>query len=85
MTLSRYQIFLPYVLSDGKESTYNAGDPGLILGWKDPLEKRMNIHSSILTGRFLWIGEPGEFQSMGLQRVRSDRVNNTSVCFGISN
>ena len=25
--------------SVAKESTYNAGDPGLILDWEDPLEK----------------------------------------------
>ena len=34
--------------SDGKESTCNAGDLGLILGWEDPLEMGMAIHSSIL-------------------------------------
>ena len=28
----------------GKESACNAGDPG----WKDPLEKKMTSHSSIL-------------------------------------
>ena len=33
--------------SDGKESAYNAGD----LGWKDPLEEGMAIHSSILAWR----------------------------------
>ena len=26
--------------SASKESTRNAGDPGSILGWEDPLEKR---------------------------------------------
>ena len=34
--------------SRGKESTYNAGDAGLIPGWEDPLEKEMVTHSSIL-------------------------------------
>ena len=33
--------------SDGKESTCNAGNLGLILGWEDPLEKEMATHSSI--------------------------------------
>ena len=33
----------PLFLS-GKESTCNAGDAGLILDWKDPLEKEMAIH-----------------------------------------
>ena len=32
--------------SDGKESACNARDLGLILGWEDPLEKRMATHSS---------------------------------------
>ena len=34
--------------SDSKESACNAGDPGLILGWEDPLEKGMATHISIL-------------------------------------
>ena len=28
-------------VSYGKESTCNVGDPGLILGWEDPLEEGM--------------------------------------------
>ena len=38
------------------------------LGWKDPLEKDMATHSSILA----WTEEPDGLQSMGLQRVRHD-------------
>ena len=34
---------------DGKESTRHAGDPGLILGRKDTLEKGMALDSSIFT------------------------------------
>ena len=34
--------------SDSKESAYNAGDLGSILGWEDPLEKGMAAHSCIL-------------------------------------
>ena len=34
-------------VSDGKEAACNAGD----LGWKDPLEKEMATHSSILAWR----------------------------------
>ena len=30
-----------------KESACNAGDPGLIPGWEDPLEKEMTSHFSI--------------------------------------
>ena len=37
------------------------------LGWEDPLEKEMAIHSSILAWRIPWTEEPGGLQSMGLQ------------------
>ena len=40
------------------------------LGWKDPLEKRMATHSSILAWRIPWTEEPGRLQSMG--RKKSD-------------
>ena len=39
------------------------------LGQKDPLEKGMATHSSILAWEILWTEEPGGLQSMGLQRV----------------
>ena len=45
--------------SAGKESTCNAGDPGLILGREDPLEKEMETHSSILAWEIPWTEEPG--------------------------
>ena len=47
------------------------------LGWEDPLEEEMAIHSSILAWRILWTEEPGRLQSMGLQRVRHDWMANT--------
>ena len=31
------------------------------LGWKDPLEKGMATHSSILLGRIPWTEEPGGY------------------------
>ena len=34
--------------SDSKESAFNVGDPGSILGHEDTLEKGMATHSSIL-------------------------------------
>ena len=47
-------------------------DAGLILGSgispRDPLEKEMATHSSILTWEIPWIEEPGELQSMGSQK-----------------
>ena len=54
--------------SDDKESAYNAGDLGLIPGQKDPLEKGMATHSSILAWAIPWTEEPGRLQSKGSQR-----------------
>ena len=34
--------------SDGKVSVYNTGDRVRALGWEDPLEKEMAIHSSTI-------------------------------------
>ena len=42
------------------------------LGWEDPWEEGMAIHSSILAWRIQWIEKPGGLQSMGLHRVRHD-------------
>ena len=42
------------------------------LGWEDPLEKGMAIHTSILIWRIPWTEEPGGLQSKELQRVRHD-------------
>ena len=58
--------------SDGKESTCNVRDLGLILGLGDPLEEGMDTHSSILAWRVPWSEEPGRLQSMRLQRVGHD-------------
>ena len=41
------------------------------LGWKDPLEKEMAIHSCILAWRIPWTEEPGRLQSMGSQESDS--------------
>ena len=42
------------------------------LGWEDPLEKEMAIHSSTLAWRIPWREEAGGVQSMGSQRVGHD-------------
>ena len=42
------------------------------LGRKDPLEKEMVTHSSILTWKNPWTEESGRLQSMGSQRVGHD-------------
>ena len=44
--------------SDSKESACHAGDPGLIPGQEDPLEKEMATHSRILAGKIPWTEEP---------------------------
>ena len=44
----------------------------LSLGWEDPLEKEMAIHSNILAWKIPWTEEPGRLQSMGLQGVGHD-------------
>jgi len=54
----------------------NAGDLRDIkvrfLDRKDPLEKNMATHSSILTWRIPWTEEPAGLQSIGLHRVGHD-------------
>ena len=42
------------------------------LGWEDPVEKEMAIHSGIPAWRISWTEEPGGLLSMGSQRVRQD-------------
>ena len=42
------------------------------LGWEDPLEKEMAIHSSTIAWKIPWAEEPRRLQSMGSQRVGHD-------------
>ena len=42
------------------------------LGWEDPLEEEMVVHSSILAWEISWTEEPGGQQSMGCQTVGHD-------------
>ena len=42
------------------------------LGWEDPLEKEMAIHSSTIAWKIPWTEEPGRLQNMGSQRVGHD-------------
>ena len=51
--------------SPGKESACNAGDVGLIPGWKDPLEKGVATH--LLPGKSPWTEEPDGLQFMRWQ------------------
>ena len=59
MTLSRYQIFLPYVLSDDKSPPTMQEIQVWSLGWGDPLEKGMATYCSILAWRISRTEEPG--------------------------
>ena len=45
------------------------------LGWEDPLEKEMAIHSSTIAWKIPWTEEPGRLQSMGLQTVGHEYSN----------
>ena len=42
------------------------------LGWEDPLEKEMAIHSRTIAWKIPWTEEPGSLQPMGSQRVGHD-------------
>ena len=68
-----------------KNPPVNAGDEGLmqetILGWEEPLERKMATDSSILAWEIPWTEKPGRLQSMGLQKSRtqlSDRTTTTN-------
>ena len=54
------------VITGGKESACNTGDPGLSPGLGRPLEKGMATHSSILAWETPWTEESG-----GLSLLRS--------------
>ena len=49
------------------------------LGLKDPLDKGMAVHSSILPWRIPWTEKPGGLQSVGLPRVRHNWETNTTT------
>ena len=55
--------------SDGKQSAYNAGDPGPIPGSGIFPGERNDAPSSILAWEIPWTEEPGGPQSMWSQRV----------------
>ena len=45
------------------------------LGWEDLLEKEIETCSSILAWEIPWTEDPGELQTLGLQRVWHDVMN----------
>ena len=77
---------LPKWLSD-KESTHQAGDVGLILGWQDPLEKKIATHSSVLGWKISWTKQPDRLQSVEPQKsrtpLRDKTMPNSLVCYHV--
>ena len=60
----------------------------LFLGQKDPLEKKLATHFSILAWEIPWTEEPGGLQTMGLQELDTTYQLNhhhTVKAFGIVN
>ena len=55
----------------------------LSLGWEDPLEKGMAIHSSILRWEIPQTEARVRLQSMGLQRVGHNSVTFTFIFFTV--
>ena len=50
----------------------------LFLGWEDPLEKEMAIHSSTLAWKIPWMEEPDRLQSMGVTKSRT-RLSDSAI------
>ena len=66
-------FFFFFGFPGGSESACNIGDLGSVPGLKDPLEKGMATHSSILAWRITWIEEPVRLLFMGYKE--SDMSN----------
>ena len=51
------------------------------LGWEDPLEKEMAVHSSTLAWEIPWTEEPGGLQEAGMSpwSCKGVRYNNSNV------
>ena len=62
-----------------KVSIYNVETWVRALGWEDPLEKEMAIHSSTIAWKIPWTEDPGRLQFVGSQRSRLS--NYTSLYF----
>ena len=55
-------------------SAGDTGDPGSVPGSRRSLEEGVAALSSILPWKIPWTEKPGVLWSIGLQRVRHDRV-----------
>ena len=58
------------VVKDLPTKAEDTRDKGLIPGSGRPLDEEMATHSNILPWEISWTEDPGELQSMGLQRIR---------------
>ena len=58
--------------ADGKESATMWKTWVQSMGWEDPLEEGMAVHSSILAWTIPWTEEPVGLQSIGWHRVGHD-------------
>ena len=68
-----------------KNLPINAGNPGLIPGWEDPLEKGMAIHSNILAWRMPRTKETGGLSPWGHKESdMTKRLTHTGVFVSLS-
>ena len=55
------------------------------LGWEDPLEKEMAIHSSTIAWKIPWTKEPGRLQSVyGVAKSRTQLSDFTNAIFRLT-
>ena len=62
-----------------KNLPVNAGAVSLIFGYREPLEKEMAAHSSVLAWEFPWTEQPGGLQSMGSQKSQTRLKDQTTA------
>ena len=68
------QATLPHCVSICLPTQETPEIPVQSLGWGDTLKEEMVTHSGILAWKIQWTEDPGELQSMGLQRVEHNSV-----------
>ena len=72
-------IFSPFICQEAVKHLSTMRETWVrALGWEDPLEKEMTIHSSTIAWKIPWTEEPGRLQSMGSQRVGHDWATSLS-------
>ena len=72
-------IFSPFICQEAVKHLSTMRETWVwALGWEDPLEREMAIHSSTIAWKIPWTEEPGRLQSMGSQRVGHDWATSLS-------